>query len=232
MKRIFTYLRPIVYFLCLFILAVSVKSRISEVQRQRASVPPSYISEIKTHGKPVTAVKVEPGTFNVRKKITVVPSGGRKLEGCVTQAGAALFDTGQKVFIQDQGKEIHGMVSYISTDVDPVSGLYRIVVDAPEGFTRDNGSHTVEVKVAVLENALFVPDEALVAEEDEFYVWKIVENKAYIVKVELAERSGGRTVISSGLVPGDTVVVTGRSILEDGDGIRRVEEMFLKQREP
>ncbi len=67
-----------------------------------------------------------------------------------------------------------------------------------------------------IENALLVPEQAIVPMGEDKFVFKVVDGKAVLTKVTIGERLLGRAEIRSGLAAGDTVVTAGQLKIRDG----------------
>lgn len=65
-------------------------------------------------------------------------------------------------------------------------------------------------------DAMVVPEQALVPQGSEQYVFKVVDNKAARVKVETGQRRDAKVQIVSGLQSDDVVVIAGQLKLRDG----------------
>lgn len=65
-------------------------------------------------------------------------------------------------------------------------------------------------------DAMVVPEQALVPQGTEQYVFKIVDSKVSRVKVETGQRRDGKVEVISGLAPGDLIVTAGQLKLRDG----------------
>jgi membrane fusion protein (multidrug efflux system) len=65
-------------------------------------------------------------------------------------------------------------------------------------------------------DAIVVPEQALVPQGTERYVFKVVDNKAVRVRVETGQRRDALVEVVSGLAPGETVVTAGQIKLRDG----------------
>lgn len=74
----------------------------------------------------------------------------------------------------------------------------------------------VTLVLARRENALLVPEQAIVPRGHETYVFRIAEGKAVQARVELGLRRPGEVEIRNGLSAGDTIVVDGQLRLQDG----------------
>jgi membrane fusion protein (multidrug efflux system) len=64
--------------------------------------------------------------------------------------------------------------------------------------------------------ALVVPEQALVPQGSEQFLFKVVDNRAVRAKVEVGQRRDGRAEITNGVAAGDIVVIAGQQRLRDG----------------
>jgi membrane fusion protein (multidrug efflux system) len=80
----------------------------------------------------------------------------------------------------------------------------------------------VRVRVIVGEraNALLVPEEAIVPQGAEFFVYKVVDGQARRVPVKIGVRRDARVEIVEGLAAGDQVVTAGMRLSRDGQPVR------------
>jgi membrane fusion protein (multidrug efflux system) len=79
----------------------------------------------------------------------------------------------------------------------------------------------VRVRVIVGErNGLLVPEEAIVPQGEEFYVYKVVEGAAKRVPVKIGVRRDAKVEIVEGISPGDQVVTAGMRLSRDGQPVR------------
>jgi membrane fusion protein, multidrug efflux system len=69
-------------------------------------------------------------------------------------------------------------------------------------------------------NALLVPEEAIVPQGEEFYVYKVVDGQARRILVKIGVRRDARVEIVQGLAPGDQVVTAGMRLSRDGQPVR------------
>jgi cobalt-zinc-cadmium efflux system membrane fusion protein len=124
--------------------------------------------------------------------------------------------------------KFHGKISFISPALDVASRTLqvRIVTDNPEGKLKKDQYVTAIVEAGVIENALTVPDAAVLrtAENEPF---------AYVVEdpsrpnqfgqrlVSVGESQGGKTQILSGLRPGENVAADGSLFLQFANSLQR-----------
>ena len=74
----------------------------------------------------------------------------------------------------------------------------------------------VAVTMGVRPNAITVPEQALWPQGQDNFVFRVVDGKAALTKVELGNREPGRVEIASGLSSNDVVVIEGQIKLRDG----------------
>jgi len=115
-------------------------------------------------------------------------------------------------------------VSYPATvyAIDPVvdengRALYlRALLKNTDGRLRPGMFVRVRLVLAERNEALVVPEEAIVPGGNEQFVFKVVDGKAARVRVETGVRRGGKVEIRGGLARGDTIVTAGQIKLRDG----------------
>ena len=71
-----------------------------------------------------------------------------------------------------------------------------------------------------VQNALVVPEQSLVPQGEEQFVFKVVDGKAVRAKVEVGQRRDGKAEVVQGVGPDDTVVTAGQLKLRDGVPVR------------
>jgi membrane fusion protein (multidrug efflux system) len=69
------------------------------------------------------------------------------------------------------------------------------------------------------ENALIVPEQALVPQGADRFVYRLVDGKAVLTKIDAGLRRPGDIEVRSGLAAGDTIVVDGQLRLKDGAAV-------------
>ena len=77
----------------------------------------------------------------------------------------------------------------------------------------------VTVLLQLKEDALTVPEQAIVPQGDSQFVFKIVDGKVQLTKVITGTRREGRVEIVEGLSAGDQVVTAGQLKIRDGAAV-------------
>jgi len=122
----------------------------------------------------------------------------------------------------------HGKISFISPALDATSRTLqvRIVTDNPEGRLKKDLYVTATVRAGAIENALTVPDAAVLrTAENEPFVY-VVEDPAKPNQfgerlVSVGQSQGGRTQILSGVRRGENVAADGSLFLQFGNSLQR-----------
>ncbi len=140
----------------------------------------------------------------------------------------ARLKTGQSVDVQVDAlpkRSFQGRIDAVDSQVDANgrSLLVRARLPNPRGELKAGMFARTRTVFAVREQAVVVPEEALVPQGGKQYLIKVVDGPAGKVSQRLEARIGmrlpGRVEILEGLVPGDMVVTAGQARLLRGDGL-------------
>jgi membrane fusion protein (multidrug efflux system) len=109
------------------------------------------------------------------------------------------------------GREFTGRVYAIDPLVDEAgrSIVVRAIVDNPQDVLRPGVFGRVAVTLATRENAMFVPEQAIVPVGDRVQVYRIVDGKSVPTFVRTGQREKGQVEIVQGLTPNDVVITAG-----------------------
>ena len=110
-------------------------------------------------------------------------------------------------------------------DVAGRSLLVRALVPNKDQRLRPGLFARVTVLLQLKEDALSVPEQAIVPQGDAQYVFKIVNGKVTLTKVVTGTRREGRVEIVDGLSAGDQVVTAGQLKIRDGSAVSIVNEV-------
>ncbi len=97
--------------------------------------------------------------------------------------------------------------------------LLRARVPNPEVRLKPGMFARVHLVLGTRENALLIPEQALVPRGTERYVYRVADGKAVLAKVEIGVRRPGEIEITKGLTAGETIVIDGQLKLQDGSPI-------------
>jgi membrane fusion protein, multidrug efflux system len=122
-----------------------------------------------------------------------------------------------------------GKVSSIDNRLDPVSRavLVRARIDNRDGRLKPGMLMTVSLMRAELP-ALLIPEQALVPEGNDKYVFAVREGKAVRTQVLTGRRRPGEVEVLKGLDDGDVVIVEGTQKVRDGVPVNPVADAAAK----
>ena len=109
------------------------------------------------------------------------------------------------------GKIYNGTVERISPQADEATGGFMVEILVPNSDSRIKGGMTakIELLIAKEQKVLAIPEYALVSKNGDSFVYKINNNYAELVKIELGESIGQNVIVESGLSVGDKIVTVG-----------------------
>jgi membrane fusion protein (multidrug efflux system) len=173
---------------------------------------------------------VYPGDFvkEGQALFTLVDADPLRVEFTVPEQYVDRLEIGSPVTVQVRslpGRDFAGRLSFISPRVDATSRTVSLKAEVPnpDGQLRAGQFADVELELERREDALVVPEAAIVPRGGENYVFVVDgEGKARERKVVLGQRETGRVEVRSGVAAGDRVVVAGQQRLRDGSPVQLV----------
>jgi membrane fusion protein (multidrug efflux system) len=117
-----------------------------------------------------------------------------------------------------KGRTYDGKVFAINPLVDSAGRaiVVRAVVKNADAALRPGMFARVRLLMKEELDAVVLPEQALVPQGEEQYVFRVVDGKAARTKIEVGQRRGGNVEIVKGLAAGDTVVIAGQLKIRDG----------------
>ena len=125
------------------------------------------------------------------------------------------------------GEIFKGRIYAIDPQVDVGGRAIRLRARIPNADGRLSPGLFARVAIIIdeRENAILVPEAALVPRQDGKFVYRIEDGKALLTKVEVGRRLPGRVEILEGLGPDAVVVTAGQQRLHDGAPVDVVEPL-------
>jgi membrane fusion protein, multidrug efflux system len=116
------------------------------------------------------------------------------------------------------GKAFEGKVMAVNPLVDAAgrSVVIRAIVRNSDTTLRPGMFARVKLITRDEKQALVVPEQAIVPQGDEQYVYRVVDGKVARVKVEIGQRRDSKVEVLKGLSASDVVVTAGQLKLRDG----------------
>ena len=138
-----------------------------------------------------------------------------KVTGLITgKTSSATLKNFPIEFIQANGEPYphKGFIAYVNRQVGTQSGTIQMAAEFPnpDAELRPGGLGRVRVAIGESENALLVPQPAVIETQGQYQLIVLnAENKATVRPVKMGERVGPNWIVSEGLKPGEKVVVEG-----------------------
>jgi len=150
--------------------------------------------------------------------------GVLKLDFRVPEAYLRRIKVGQPLVINVDaypGESFNGSIYAIEPAVDESTRTVLLRARLPNPGVRLKPGLFARVNLDLdrRENALLVPEQAIVPRGDGRFLFHITEGKAQMVKVEMGVRRPGEVEILKGLEAGDTIVVDGQLKLQDSAAV-------------
>lgn len=107
-----------------------------------------------------------------------------------------------------------------TVELNTRTALVELSVPNPDGLFRPGMSAELTVVARDVENALVVPESALVRGGATLGVQRVIGEKVALTPIEVGIVDNGRVEVLSGLEEGDRVVVRGQFMIADGDTVK------------
>lgn len=142
----------------------------------------------------------------------------------VTSSEIAKIKPGTAVSVTAaSGATVNGKVRIIAPTLDPVTRNALVYVDIPQHPDIKAGMYAKGDFNLGAQNALTLPQQALVLRDGFTYAMRIdPNNKVSQIKVQTGKRSGDAVEILSGVKAGEKFVASGAAFLADGDTVKVV----------
>jgi membrane fusion protein (multidrug efflux system) len=142
---------------------------------------------------------------------------------------AAIFDLAQAdVIIEALGKlRVRGKKVFLSSQPRSLARLYdlELMVPNPDRRILPGMFARVELVKQVFDRALAVPLYAVISQGDENIIFVEREGRAKERSIELGVLIGWQVQVTSGLNPGDRVIVVGHRFLDDGQEVQVIKNV-------
>ncbi len=147
--------------------------------------------------------------------------GRLKVDFRVPEMFAGRIKPGQAIVINVDAfpqESFDGEIFAIEPAVDEQTRtvLLRAHVPNPKARLKPGMFARVALLLGMRENAVTVPEQAIVPRGQNFFVFKVVNGKVAFTKVELGMRRPGEVQLLKGVAPGDVVVTDGQLRIKDG----------------
>jgi membrane fusion protein (multidrug efflux system) len=171
---------------------------------------------------------VAPGTV-----ITTLDDTSRiKLDFTVPETALAALQPGLTLTAASAAypdKRFEGTVASVDSRIDPSTRAVTVRALLPNGagLLKPGMFLTVRLDRGATD-VLTVPEESLLPEQGDMFVWVVADGQASKRKVQIGERRVGSVQVVSGLAAGELVVTEGTQRLREGASVRVLDEPALK----
>jgi membrane fusion protein (multidrug efflux system) len=145
-----------------------------------------------------------------------------KAEFTLPENATSAVAAGQMIDVQIDalpGRTFSGKIYAIDPQINESSRniLLRALIPNDDGALKPGLFARINIITAQKENALFVPESAIVPRGNDSFVMRVgADKKITTIKVDIGERKNGDVEITGGLSANDTVVTAGHLKLRDG----------------
>jgi len=123
------------------------------------------------------------------------------------------------------GRDIRGEISAVDSRVDPSTRVFKVEAVMEEGIEGLKPGMSITVVVDVPgEPQVTVPSLAIQWSRGGAFVWKLDDDTAQRLPVEIVGRRSGLVIVAGDIEPGTEVVVEGLQRMRDGVTVKRVGE--------
>jgi membrane fusion protein, multidrug efflux system len=146
----------------------------------------------------------------------------------VPERDVPFFSSGQTAEvlanIKGRQKSFEGAITFISRVADERTRSTRmeITLPNPDGLLHSGQIVRARLTRRVLEDAILIPLRAVIPMEDGYTVYVVEDSRAIRREVELGLIRGDRIQITSGLRPGDALIIEGHRFVAPGQNVRVV----------
>jgi len=129
------------------------------------------------------------------------------------------------------GRTYEGVVKTLDTRIDPVTRAVEVRAEVPnaDGTLQPGMLLTMRLTLAQREGAILVPEEALVPNGLDQFVYVVESDRAKLTPITIGERQGGLVEVRRGLTKAARVIVGGTQRLRDGVQVRESRTNSLAQ---
>ncbi|TKJ40458.1 hypothetical protein CEE37_09085 [candidate division LCP-89 bacterium B3_LCP] len=165
---------------------------------------------------------------NTTNKLFIITDPAEKIcRVWVPERDLSQLKTQQKAFVTSEialNERFPGWIKRISPVVDPATGTCKVTIGIkdPHNKLRPGMFVSAEVVIATHDEALLVPKNALIYENDFKWVYVVVDSLALKKRIEIGFSNGNRFEALQGLNQGDQVVVVGQTTLKDSSAVNIV----------
>lgn len=172
------------------------------------------------------------------KLLTLVDNSVMKVAFPVPERYIGYLKTGLPVQLEFEGIErpYAATVNFIDAVVneDSRSVMVKAVIQGGGERLRHGQFGTVRLVLGTIDDAVIVPEEALINQGEKRLVYVVKDSRAHLREILVGHRDAGRVQVKSGLSAGERIITTGLQKVTDGAEINEIkpEKAPSKQKTP
>jgi len=143
-----------------------------------------------------------------------------KVQVYASENEITLIKKGQVVLVHLNALDnvIRGVVTNVNMAANPATRTFLVEISVPNynGLLKAGMFARVEIIVEEKNDTIIIPSDAVLGRVGDFHVFLVQDKKAVRRKVKPGIKQGTLMEILDGLVPGDSIVVTGQEIVQHG----------------
>lgn len=148
-----------------------------------------------------------------------------KVDFSLPEIYAAHLKAGQEIELEAPAlptQKFKGKVYAIDPHIDENGRnlSVRAQLENPELVLKPGMFVKVKIILGIRKNSLIIPEEALIPSQDNVSIFKIVDQKAHLVKIKIGLRQKGTLEVLEGLTSQDVVITAGQNKLAPGMTVR------------
>jgi multidrug efflux pump subunit AcrA (membrane-fusion protein) len=174
----------------------------------------------------VTDIQVQEGdTINPQKPIaTVINLDPMIVKVNVSEKALASFQKGTQLELQvpSQNIKVKGSIAYVGLKASEQSKLFPVEIEVPNPKGTLLPGMKAEVSSLKGQAGILIPTDAILERNGKSVAYVVNGERVAEKEISIASKGTEKTLIGSGVKPGDQVVIKGQSQLKDGAKIRIV----------
>jgi membrane fusion protein (multidrug efflux system) len=152
-----------------------------------------------------------------------------KMDFAVPETLLAALSAGQAVEARTDAfpdRRFTGIVKTVDSRIDPSTRAFDVRAEIPntDGMLKPGMLLTLQLTLAKRDNAILIPEEALVPQGDKQYVFVVENGRVHRKQVEIGTRMKGSVEIREGIAPDASVVIGGVQRVREGTPVRTQDE--------
>ncbi|MBY0084021.1 efflux RND transporter periplasmic adaptor subunit [Brevibacillus brevis] len=174
----------------------------------------------------ITDIQVQEGdTINPQKPIaTVINLDPMIVKVNVSEKALASFQKGTQLNLQvpSQNIKVKGSITYVGLKASDQSKLFPVEIEVPNPKGTLLPGMKAEVSSINGQAGILIPTDAILERNGKSVAYVVNGERVAEKEISIASKGTEKTLISSGVKPGDKVVIKGQSQLKDNAKIRIV----------